>query len=163
MAEALKAALGGYLKINAPGTFLGTGIAMRAPVASDGNASVGDVDAPASLNIASSVGETHVSCADHIAALCARLLPAAPDTRTVPDVPISSLHYADMMRRASPVLAETDDARGWYQSVLGSVNWLASRCRPDVAFAAHYLSRSLGAPTAFTFTPRRTSFVIYSG
>jgi hypothetical protein len=32
-------------------------------------------------------------------------------------------------------------------SALGSVNWVASRCRTDVAFAAHYLSRFLAAPT----------------
>jgi phospholipase/carboxylesterase len=46
----------------------------------------------------------------------------------------------------TPIALDSSEAT-WFRSVMGVTIWIASRCRPDIAFATHFLSRSMCAPT----------------
>jgi hypothetical protein len=69
--------------------------------------------------------------------------PSKTDTR----VPMSGATYQQLARAHGTRLDAGGEAASWFRSLMGTVNWIAARCRPDIAFATHFLSRGMCAPT----------------
>jgi hypothetical protein len=86
---------------------------------------------------------------------------------------MSVTHYTLMLRREGWPLSADDDGVAWYKQVIGSCTWFASRSRPDVAFAVHYLARFLNTPTVlhlhaaahllFCLQATRTHGILFAG
>ena len=139
--ESIKRDLNGLLKTNDPDIFLGTAVSLGgSAMRSDGGADIARA----------ADGGIHVNCSAQILSATARLLPA-DDDRSLTDtrVPMSPAHFAAMNRRMPPADADCADEAdaAWYRTTIGLILWIQSRCRPDVAFAAHYLARSMARPT----------------
>jgi hypothetical protein len=144
--ECIKSDLNGLLKSDEPNVFLGTGVSLGGGVQhGDGGATVAR----------SADGGIHVNCSAQILVATARLLPDLTDhSLTDTRVPMSPAHFDAMGRRltpATPVTTSsapaTPDEGTWYRTTIGLVLWIQSRCRPDIAFAAHFLARSMSNPS----------------
>jgi len=143
--NAIRAALNNLLKTATPEVFVGTDYFT---IAGGDN---GDSNNAAAIHRTSS--GIHISVSAHIRALFARAMPhdhppSATDTR----VPLAESLYRRLARREGEPIALDDERAVWYRSVRGVVIWVASRCRPDIAFASHFLSRGVGAPTTVHIT-----------
>jgi hypothetical protein len=91
----------------------------------------------------SRIAETlHISCTEHIDAAASLYLTTndcTPTTDTT--IPLAPSHYDKISRGDWDKLDPTCTLCDWYRRVIGSLTWIAMCCRPDIAFATHYLSR----------------------
>jgi hypothetical protein len=69
--------------------------------------------------------------------------PSTTDTR----VPMSTTTYHRLAKGEGASIAPDSNESTWFRSVMGVTIWIASRCRPDITFATHFLSRGMCAPT----------------
>ena len=131
-------ALTGLLKTSSPSLFLGTDLELGGPAPSPSLAGIA---------LARTAHLLHIACTAHIDSAVGLYLPGTLPPRTDVSVPMSHAHYIAISRGRDEPLAAEDPRVSWFRSVLGVANWAASRCRPDIAFVAHYLSRDLSRPT----------------
>jgi hypothetical protein len=138
--KAIQSALDDRLKTAGPEVFIGADYFALAGTSQDG-------EIGAALHRSSN--GMWVSVSAHIIALCDRLLPHdLPPSKTDTRVPMSESVYRRLAHKEGAPIAHDHPDAAWLRSVMGVTIWVAARCRPDIAFATHFLSRGVGAPTA---------------